>query len=267
MIEGCDYAGIDRDDPPDVAASHMSFAYVRGAYTFNGKSREDAIMKRDRDTWGKHGVPFGAYVILNWHGDEPEQLMQTFMKAYGDRRPGELPPALDLEGDSAASLHLTPEQCLERAHRAYDILIKRYGIVSIYTSRRVWRDVFGEQQSRMGYSPLWIKIGYPWSKHNPPHPESCPSVVPDLPKPWQPASSAGAWAVQYQGDAIHASGFSWTVDLNGWLVRRDSAPSLYVRQLLARHGFGDLRSFQKAGNLVADGIVGPKTFAALTYFA
>lgn len=268
MIQGVDYAGIDRDEPPVVEKTGMSFAYVRGAYTFNGKSRADSVMQRDRDLWGKHGVPFGAYAILGWHGDSPKAQMQTLMEAYGDRRPGELPPALDLEANSAESLRMKPQEILDHALEAYDALVARYGIVAIYTSCRVWREVFGNlPASRLGYGPLWLKVGYHYKAKNPPHPETCPSSISDLPPPWRQSDSAGAWIVQYQGDAVDVDGFSWTVDLNGWIVKRDSAPGLYVRKLLARHGFGDLRSFQRAGNLAVDGVIGPKTFAALTYFA
>lgn len=266
MINGVDYASVDGNRPPQIEGSGMSFAIVRGAFTYKDRVVADSFLKRDRDSWRQHNVTFGSYLILSYGSISPEEQASAFIAAYGDRRPGELPPCLDLESNSADCSIAADTGRLDYAQRAYDVLVQRYGIVMSYTSCYQWHDHFGGKPSRLGDGPLWIKVPYAYKAHNRPHPETCPSTVSDLPLPWRPASSPGAWIVQYQGDAIGAPGFSAAVDLNGWLVRRDSAPSLWIRQLLARHGAEDVRHFQKAKNLVVDGVIGPKTFSALTFF-
>jgi hypothetical protein len=267
MIKGVDYAYVDGNKPPMIEDSGVSFAIVRGSYwyadhTGHGVS-PDSCLVRDRDSWRHHGVTFGSYMILGWDedGPTPEQQVEGFIRAYGDRRAGELPPTIDVEGIPASLAH---DEALASLHSAYDAMAARYGIVMIYTSCNVWEEQLGGIASaKLGQCPLWLKVPYAWNAHNPPHPESCPSTVTELPAPWKLPNSPGAWIIQYQGDARPVPGFSNTVDLNAWNTHNPTNGK-WLRQQLARKGCGDVRSFQKANGLQVDGIVGPKTFAALT---
>jgi murein L,D-transpeptidase YcbB/YkuD len=67
--------------------------------------------------------------------------------------------------------------------------------------------------------------------------------------------------VQFQGDAVGLPGTTSTVDLNEFLPH--SAGSSGYDTMLRLSGHPNTRAFQAAHGLVADGIIGPKTFAAL----
>lgn len=266
MITGYDWAGVD-GNVLHWDAIGGSFVIVRAAYTYNGL-HEDNTCRLVRLQAAKHGKVFGAYMILGFRQDDatPEQQADNFIRVYGVRRPGELPPSLDLEADSAAKLGLTVAQCLAWAERAYARLKKAYGTVMIYTSRRVWGDVFGDLSSDMGEAPLWVKVPYPYKVHNPPHPEACPADGSyELPKPWANPASPGAWIVQYQGDALGVSGFSSTVDCNKFIARTMPDTMWLASKLYVGGNAASVAEWQKYENLAsADGVIGPATFAALT---
>lgn len=219
QIEGCDYAGVDENSVAPEQ-SGFRFAIVRAVFTmlFEGKrlAFTDPTHARDRDKWQAAGRRFGGYMILGWdkNGATPEEQAQTFIAAHGPRRPGELPPALDLEADSAQAVGRTPQECLEWAERAYDALVAHYGVVLIYTSARVWIDVFGGLASKMGASPLWVKVPY-LSVGKAPTPELYGGgLINDwIPLPWRTSGSPGVWFVQYQGDAHPCAGVG-QCDLN-----------------------------------------------------
>lgn len=280
-IDGFDYASVDGNQPPMVANTCAKFVYQRGAFVYKGRPTVDRHMVRDRDEWGAANVPWGAYLILAWdrRGSTPEEQVAKFVDGYGDRRPGELPPALDLEADDAASVGHTHPTALVWAHRAYDALVSRYGQVVIYTSDRVWRDVFGNLISKMGWSPLWLKTGYPYK--TPVDVRKYPDIaaraykpIEVIPRPWRSwTTMPGAWIHQWQGDALGVPGFTSTVDLNRWKTFGGAylSRSEWVRSMLQHAGItgyqsvvAGVRHFQAARELVVDGVVGPRTFAALT---
>lgn len=264
MIEGRDYASVDGDHV-DLKADTARFHIVRGAFMDrNGIYKPDSTLKL-RDAIIAAGKRFGAYMILAWHGAQPEDQVDVFVKAYGDRRPGELPPSLDLEADSAAKLGLTESECLAWAERAYKRLCARYGIVMIYTSVRVWAEVFGNRPSIMGFAPLWLKVPYPWQVRRPHHPESAPTGKLELPSAWKSINSPGVWIVQYQGDAVGVPGFSSTVDCNYFVTRTGPDSSWLASKLYVDGQAASVAEWQKHENLAScDGVIGPDTFCALT---
>ena len=96
--------------------------------------------------------------------------------------------------------------------------------------------------------------------------------TPPVPKPW-----GTAWAFhQYQGDAVKLPGFSSTVDMNRYNALTSGSSGDSVKWVQRRLGVTESGSFDKklsasvvafqnARGLVGDGIIGPRTFAALCW--
>ncbi len=267
MSEGVDYASVDGDKPPDFAAAHaagLSFVIIRGAYTF-GAPRPDLNLARDRDAAQRAGLRVGSYLILDYspHGPTPEAQAHAFITAYGARRSGELPVALDAETNSLDHSASTGATRIAWLLRAYDALKACYGVVMTYTSENQWSENFGDVDCRLGDGPLWVKVPYPWNARNKPHPESCPPVG-VLPRPWRRPGSPGAWIEQYQGDATGSTGFSSTVDLNRFLPYVDDGrPDARAPWVRSKAPVG-VKALQTVSPRVPDGIVGPTTFCDLT---
>lgn len=269
-----DYASVDEDARPNFAA-FKSFgggaAIVRAVYTYGSLVKVDPTPARDRDAAVKAGLVWGQYLILGWHADVEAQVA-----AMPDPLPGDMPPFLDIEFPGLkgrSDTGLTAEAALARCQLAYELLLKRFPVVGIYTSERVWREDLSSLASTLGRTaPLWLKTAYAYRVHNPPHLEARGQVGP-LPRPWLVDGSPRAWIHQFQGDAIQVPGFSTTVDLSEFLtltgVTDPRVP--WVAEQLARHntpiadGFGlTVQQFQSANGLDSDGMIGARTFAALT---
>jgi hypothetical protein len=215
--DGLDFASIDdnRLDYP-VLWQSFRFAFARAAFTWGSTCCADQTFAALRANRGDAAL-IGGYMILGWHVPVPPQVAKL-IETVGDLGPGEL-VALDLEADSARSLGMTPATCLAMAEAAFDLLVARYGIdrVVVYTSARVWSDVFGDLPSRIGGALGWIKIPYPMAVRQKPRPDLCPQFplgVAWIPPPWRAAGSPGVRICQYQGDALGVVGASSTVDLN-----------------------------------------------------
>lgn len=264
MIQGFDYASID-GQKIDYTKVQASFVIIRGSYGYGKVSLPDSNLARDRGLWSQMGKRVGSYMILSWNAaNTPEDQVAVFARSYGARRPGELPPSLDLEADSAASLHMTPAACLAWAERAYDALVKLYGTVMVYTSLRVWAEVFGNLPSKMGASPLWLKVAYPMKVREPHRPDLAPQLF-TTPGPWKPVTSPGVWIVQYQGDAVGVPGFSSTIDCNYFRARTAPDSSWLAAKLHINGNAVTIAEWQQIENLAsADGIIGPATFCVLT---
>ena len=93
-----------------------------------------------------------------------------------------------------------------------------------------------------------------------------------MPRPW---GDAGNWWIhQYQGNASRFPGFTGLVDMNRFNVAFKGARGARVGWAQRRLGLaetgkfdatteGAVRTFQNESDLVADGVIGPRTFAYL----
>lgn len=276
---GVDYASVDENKPPDFKAAYdygVRFVVVRGAYTLKGHAQPDSSVARDRAAIRDAGLQFGSYMILGWNVDPTEQVA-TFVNTYGAAQPGDLPVSLDIEFPNGRdATGLTTRQAVDRIETAVTALQASYPTVMIYTSARVWHEDLDNPASQVcARCPGWFKVAYPWKAQQAPHPENVPAMV--LPTAWRATGSAGAYIEQFQGDALRVPGFSSTVDLNvfrnyvggtadprtPWAAAQLTAFGHACDPTDATSVADAIRAFQRDAKLDPDGIVGPRTWAAL----
>lgn len=285
---GIDYASIDGNKSPDIAASTAdgNTFVIQRASGDGFRPVEDPHFDRDRASWNKAGVPFGGYLIQCWPtkrtaAASPQAQAQQFIDTYGARRTGEFCPWLDVEfgavGGRTGSV-LSARQAVEHIETVYDALVRVYGVVGVYTSNRVWRDdLLGWKSEKLANAPLWIKTGYMHDRLHPPDTTHFigydPKDPSKTPVPWR-GEGPGVWINQIQGDAKGSVGFTSTTDINLFLYMKKGEKSnrvKWVQKLLGAEPDGDfgpktetlVKEFQCLTRNTSDGVVGPKTFVAL----
>jgi hypothetical protein len=158
-----------------------------------------------------------------------------------------------------------------------DTLRDHYGVAPlIYTSARIWREELDDLPAPdLDESPLWAVR---WIvEQNQPAVRNPATFAggrwdPVIPPPWGDAW----WIQQTQGDALGFPGFAGKVDIDrfnslargaagdrvGWVQRRLAVPTTGLFDAATDAAVRDL---QAASGLVADGVVGPRTFARLCW--
>jgi GH25 family lysozyme M1 (1,4-beta-N-acetylmuramidase) len=282
MLIGIDYASVDGNRPPDwdraKAAcereqSMLGFVILRGAF---GTS-PDMTVGRDWKRAQEAGLTCGAYLYLRMRSNmPPEDQVHVFADNVGALTGADLPPSLDVEDTG-----LAPQAELEFLHRAWIAMYDIYRAPPmIYTSARVWHeDLQDLPAGEMADSPLWIAKPWPFAIRT--RPQLAGAVFdsgryePVPPKSW---GWGNWWMHQYQGDAVWLDGFSSTVDLSRFQLMRKGESGIRVAWVQRRLGwpvnrtFDDamekrLRAYQLQQSLVADGVIGPKTFARIAWTA
>jgi GH25 family lysozyme M1 (1,4-beta-N-acetylmuramidase) len=284
MLVGIDYAKVDGNAAPDFAmfkaacaraGSRAAVAIFRGAWG----TQFDDTMARDWRRAIDAGFTCGGYLFLRmphpgfpW---TPEDQVHVFAQSMGPLTDRNLVPTIDIEDTG-----LPAEMEIEWVHRAWTELRRIYGVPPmIYTSDRVWHeDLHDLPAGEMLDSPLWVAKPWPWQVRSPPH-LSGEAFAPGkndpiVPKPWGPNNW---WMHQYQGDAHPVPGFTSTIDLSrfhmmqigetgarvAWVRRRLGMPTgvrTFDSEMLAQ-----VQAFQAQRALAVDGVIGPQTFAALTW--
>jgi GH25 family lysozyme M1 (1,4-beta-N-acetylmuramidase) len=268
MIIGVDYASVDGNDRPDFVkakAAGLRFAYVRGAWG----TWTDLDLVRDRDAAEAAGITLGAYLFLRFPekghpSPTPGDQVAAFVRAYGKRRPGELPPALDIEfpGRGIVDTGMPLTNVLAWLETAYRAMVTAYPCTMVYTSKRVWEeDLDNKPAGIVMDAPLWCKTPYLYGKNHAVALTSAGEYDDSkyTPVPWH----GSAWIQQFQGDAVGFPGFTGTVDLNKFLPLFDGDyRDPKINWVHARAG-GSVEAFQRKLGLLSDGVVGPQTFARL----
>ncbi len=281
MIVGVDYASVDGNRPPRwddlkasciAAGSRLGFAIIRAAYG----ATTDATLARDWAGAKSAGLTCGAYLFLTSTAP-PESQIAAAKSVLQLERGVDFPLTIDVEAKfSSAKVEL------EWVRRAWDAARVMFGATPmLYTSARVWHeDLKDAPAGDMTASPLWLAKPWPWATRTParlgPEPFANGELNPSVPTPWAALGQDNWWIHQYQGDALPVPGFSSTVDLSRFNVAMQGAMFGRVSWLQRKLGvaqsglFGDstrlaVQAFQSVYGLVADGIVGPKTFAALAW--
>lgn len=289
MIIAVDYASVDGNPSPDyielqrackAANSVTRVAIMRGAW---GTAR-DLTVQRDAPKALDAGLICGAYLYLRMPQLGYSASAADQVHAYADSLQGMsivgregkwLAPILDVEDDAGLGATAT----MRLVQDAWHEMVKAFGVPPIvYTSNRVWVEVLRSLPAGdLTKSPLWLAKPWPWKERTPAvlsgDSFAIGNLDPEVPAPWGPGNW---WMHQYQGDAKPCPGFAKTVDLSRFRVMRQGESGRRVEWVAKRLGvatsvFGPdlmkaVRSFQMTRELYVDGIVGPQTFAALTWF-
>lgn len=297
MIVGVDYASVDANRPPDWltvkaacagAGSSLGFVSFRGAWGMYA----DPVVQRDWIGAGQAGLVRNAYLFLRMAPNivqkmPPEDQVHLFADNVGALTSRDIIPTIDVE-DNAGSASVE----LDLVTRAWETMRSIYRAAPMmYTSARVWKeDLQNLPAGAMRASPLWLAKPWPWKVHT--YARFGGAYFDDgnndpvVPPPW--GDNGNWWIHQYQGDAFPVSGFTNTVDLNRFHVMRLGERGDRVKWVQRRvFGFGAeysaggnpadidgifgpstlaaIKVFQSLHGLVADGIIGPKTFAPLSW--
>jgi hypothetical protein len=280
MLIAVDYAAVDGNHPPDFkafgeactkAGSTASIAIFRGAYG----TTPDLTVQRDWNAAKSAGMVCASYLFLRTNEALlPEAQVHAFASNVGPLRLNDFVPIIDVEDTG-----MPAELELKWVHRAWLEIRRTYGVSPIlYDSARVWaEDLHNLPAGEMTDSPQWVAKPWPWEVKTPAHLSPLPfadgQLEPKVPPSWGPGNW---WMHQYQGDARPAPGFSSTVDLSRFNVMRQGEAGARVRWVQRRLGMIEtgkfdadmatcLQVFQRGNGLVADAIIGPRTFAALCW--
>ncbi len=285
MLIGIDYASVDGNLPPDLTTwqaacaaqgSRAALAIIRAVWG----TKPDATLRRDWDRLTGAGLTCGGYLLLRMphsgFSAAPEDQVHVLADVLGRLTTKHLVPTIDIEDTG-----LPASEELEWVHRAWKEVRRIWGVSPMfYTSDRVWReDLHNLPAGEMTDSPLWLAKPWPWAIRQAPQLSGTPfasgQLDPKVPSPW---GAHNWWMHQYQGDAYHVPGFTSTVDLSRFRLMRvgEIGPRVaWVQHRLAlaegvAQTFEDVmltqvKAFQTEHALEADGIIGPQTFAALTW--
>jgi hypothetical protein len=221
--------------------------------------------------------------------EEPEAQVAAFVKGAGLIPHKDFAPVLDIEFPNGISkTGKTREQLATWIDKCVSELRQQYGCNPIiYSSARVLDGadtdcLAGAANKAIQGCPLWLSR-YPF-KTRLPMQNGVDIAAP--PVPLVGGDSDAWWFHQWQGDAILFPGFSATVDVDRFnLLTSKSSPGARIRwvqgriKILGAPTAGPLnvtgswdpdtdhavKAYQTSRGLVSDGVVGPATFAALTW--
>jgi GH25 family lysozyme M1 (1,4-beta-N-acetylmuramidase) len=286
MLFGLDCADVESGKKTNWAAAKaqgpISFAILRASFG----TAPDVSFQASWAASKAVGLTRGAYLFLRFPRKgtaappDPELQAAAFCKIVGALGPGDLPPTIDLEfpGNGIADTGMTARQALDWLRAAWKIVVASYGVPPIlYTSARVWHEDLGDIAAPdLVDSPLWL-ARYFYASNTTAVRDSgalgSGHMDPPTPPPW---GDANWWIHQYQGDAIGMPGFAATVDMdrfNAMLKGATGGRVAWVQRKLgvAETGVFDAAlnskviAFQRTSGLADDGIIGPRTFAALCW--
>ena len=275
-----DYALVDGNGLPrwvdllkacDRAGSRFAGVIFRGAFGTD----PDPTVRRDWESAQHAGLTTGAYLFLRDRQNQPVvDQVHAFADNVGTLTANDFVPIIDVEDTWPSA-----EAELEALHVAWRAMKDIYGVPPmLYDSNRVWtEDLHNLPAAEMLASPQWVAKPWPLHPRSPallsPKPFALGRYEPIVPAPW---GATNWWLHQYQGDALPVPGFTDTVDLSRFHLMREGTTGPRAAWVLRRLGWGiqtvfdaamvgRLRAYQAAHGLVADGIIGLKTFTRICW--
>ena len=284
---GIDYASVDGNQQPDFRAAKAAGVRLmipRAVYGRRVQGQEskapvylDPVWARDKDAIRAAGLKRTAYLFLCFPKagattPDPEVQAQAFVDYVKLTPSVDFVPMIDVE-ESAPNM--TGEQMYAWVLRAVEKLREAYGAwPGMYTSERVWTEnLHSHSPGPLLNCALWLAKPWPWLTKTPIHLDGAPAYQPTLIPEF---GSNNWWLYQYQGDAIDCPGFTSTVDASRFHTIGKGAKGANVVWMQKRLGvtadgvFGDqteaaVKALQTQYKLSADGIVGPDTFAPISW--
>lgn len=270
---GIDIASVDGNRSIDWHAAHaagISFAFIRGTYGTWPDPTWINEAQRARDA----RLTVGAYLFpLPGPANPPVAAQVKAFAAAVKLAPLDFAPALDVEfPHGIKGTGLSRDDLCQWLTDAIVALRDAYGCWPIvYTSSRVWDGndtdcLDGPMGLPVAECPTWL-ARYPWKRNLPWTPSSGPPPL--GPRAWHTETP---WIHQYQGDARGMPGFSSTVDMNVFLPAKQPERIRWIQRRVgaAETGWFDdatvaaVKAWQSWKGLTADGVVGVRTFAALS---
>lgn len=286
---GIDCAAVDgnkRVNWQQARAAGVTFAILRCSYSTDA----DKFYAAERERVRAAGIVLGGYVFPVFpsvkHPKVPSRAAQIDVAIDAiDWQSGDLPISLDIEfpGKGAVETGMMASELLVEVFDMATHLRDHLGYwPMLYTSGCVWdEDLANLKAPELLDCPLWL-ARYPFSSGKTAVTDAAQinaaraavlkkkgGNIPDVPKPW--GDQDDWWIWQYQGDAqLPVIG---QVDMNRFNTMLPGVKGARVkwvqRKLGLRPGIYDktmeaaVRIYQAENGLVVDGIIGPRTFAAM----
>jgi lysozyme len=250
-----------------VADSGVTFAFIKAT---EGVQSSDEYFDQNWAGMAQVGIARSAYHFFMANKDPIDQANNFLRLTQKVWRDGDLPPVLDLE----RTYFMSASVVLDRATQWLNAVERAIGLRPIiYTFPNFWESSLGDPQRLADY-PLWIAH---FGTTNP--------YVPGGWRTWTFHQYTESGQVSGVAGAVDRNNFNGNLDdlqklVKGNLPLRQGAKGQIViklQTLLKQKGFdvgvidGDfgpktkatVMAFQTSAQLLPDGIVGPRTWAAL----
>lgn len=139
----------------EVREAGIGFAFIKAT---QGKDFVDSHAVENLERCREVGIVPGMYHFYR-HDQEPEKQAANFLALLGARKPGDLVPALDVEGpgDGAGPMDHPKADVVRRVGEVVSAVKAEIGRAPmIYTYPAAWVEVTGNSPAFAGECPLWI---------------------------------------------------------------------------------------------------------------
>lgn len=155
-LEGVDVSHLEGViDWQQVKDAGIAFAFIKAT---EGNSFVDPMAQTNLAKCREVGIVAGMYHFYR-HDVDPAVQAAHFLKSLSAREPGDLLPAIDVEGqdDGGGSSNYPSDEVVHRVKDVIDAVEKEIGRAPmIYTYPSVWEEITGNSTVFADRCPLWI---------------------------------------------------------------------------------------------------------------